>query len=110
MWFVRHSYPLTTVVLRDGLQIEKYPRDPLAVLALELVLVLVLVLVFELAARFAIAIAATELHVLVAFAAILGDLAAPVALVPFAAQLDCYALVANPVARLEIADLLARLR
>ena len=105
---MRHSYPFTTVVLQDGLQIVKYPRDPLAVRAL--VLALVLALAFELAARFAIAFAATELHVLVAFAAILGELAAPVALVPFAPQLDCYALVANPVARLEIADLLARRR
>ena len=64
-----------------------------------------LALVLELALE----LVASELVIVtVAFAAILGELAASLALVPFASRLDCYALAAYPVARLEIADSLAR--
>ena len=85
-------------------------------LALALVLVLVLELALELAApelvlELALELVASELVIVtVAFAAILGEFGAPVAPVPSASQLPCYALAAYPVAQLEIADSLARRR
>ena len=81
-------------------------------LALELVLGLELALERVLALELVASVLVLELVlviVIVAFAAILGELDAPVALVPFASQLDCYALAAYPVA-LEFADPLARWR
>ena len=85
-------------------------------LTLVLALVPVLELALELAApelvlELALELVASELVlaiVTVAFAAILGEFVASLALVPFASRLDCHALAVYPVARLEIADSLAR--
>ena len=69
-----------------------------------LALVLALELALELAAPelvlgISLELVESELVIAtVAFAAILGELAASLALVPFASQLDCHALAANPVA------------